>query len=32
MWGDAGELHYVVHKSDLARGDFGGVVVGMYSS
>ena len=32
QWGDAGELHFLVHKGALARGDFSAVAVGMYSS
>ena len=32
QWGDAGELHYVIHKGDLERLRFDRVWVGMYSS
>ena len=32
QWGDAGELHYVIHKGALAKGDFSEVWVGNYSS
>ena len=32
QWGDAGDLFYVIHKSDLAKGDFSNVVCTIYSS
>ena len=32
QWGDAGDLFFVIHKSDLARGDFSNVFVTMESS
>lgn len=32
QWGDAGTLFYVIHKSDLKRGDFSNVFCTMYSS
>ncbi len=32
QWGDAGELHLVIHKGALARRDFSRVFAGMYSS
>ncbi len=32
QWGDAGSLFYVIHKSDLTRGDFSKVYCTMYSS
>lgn len=32
MWGDAGDLSYVIHKSDLAKGDFSNVHCTLESS
>jgi uncharacterized protein YwqG len=32
QWGDAGELFFVIHKSDLAKGDFSNVFVTLESS
>ncbi|MFK7739980.1 MAG: DUF1963 domain-containing protein [Planctomycetota bacterium] len=32
QWGDAGELFFVIHKSDLAKGDFSNVYCTMESS
>ncbi len=32
MWGDAGELFYVIHKSDLMKKDFSNVFVTLESS
>ncbi len=32
QWGDAGDLFFVIHKSDLARGDFSNVFCTMESS
>lgn len=32
QWGDAGELFFVIHKSDLAKGDFSNVFCTMESS
>ena len=32
QWGDAGELFFVIHKSDLMRRDFSNVFCTMYSS
>ena len=32
MWGDAGDLSYVIHKSDLAKGDFSNVYCTLESS
>lgn len=32
QWGDAGDLFFVIHKSDLAKGDFSNVFVTMESS
>jgi uncharacterized protein YwqG len=32
QWGDAGELFFVIHKSDLAKGDFSNIFVTMESS
>lgn len=32
QWGDAGDLFFVIHKSDLAKGDFSNVYVGLESS
>ncbi len=32
LWGDAGDLFFVIHKSDLAKGDFRNVFAGMESS
>jgi len=32
QWGDAGDLFFVIHKSDLAKGDFSNVKCTMYSS
>ncbi len=32
QWGDAGELFFVIHKSDLAKKDFSNVVVTLESS
>lgn len=31
-WGDAGDLFFVIHKSDLAQGDFSNVFVSLESS
>ena len=31
-WWDAGDLFYVIHKSDLKKGDFSNVYCGMESS
>ncbi|WP_416926351.1 DUF1963 domain-containing protein [Ottowia sp.] len=31
-WGDAGDLFFVIHKSDLTQGDFSNVFVGLESS
>lgn len=32
MWGDAGDLFFVIHKSDLAKGNFSNVFVTLESS
>ena len=32
QWGDAGDLFFVIHKSDLAKQDFSNVICTMYSS
>jgi uncharacterized protein YwqG len=32
MWGDAGELFYVIHKSDLLKRDFSKVFITIESS
>ncbi|ETZ23798.1 DUF1963 domain-containing protein [Pedobacter sp. V48] len=32
MWGDAGDLFFVIHKSDLTKGDFSNVFVTIESS
>ena len=32
QWGDAGDLFFVIHKSDLAKGDFSNVFITMESS
>lgn len=32
QWNDAGDLFFVIHKSDLAKGDFSNVICTMYSS
>ncbi len=32
QWGDAGELFFVIHKSDLLKQDFSNVFCTMYSS
>ncbi len=32
MWGDAGDISYVIHKSDLAKGDFSNVHCTLESS
>ena len=32
MWGDAGDISYVIHKSDLAKGDFSNVYCTLESS
>lgn len=32
QWGDAGDIFFLIHKSDLSKRDFSNVVVTMYSS
>ncbi|MFK7813071.1 MAG: DUF1963 domain-containing protein [Maribacter sp.] len=32
QWGDAGDLFFVIHKSDLAKGDFSNIFITMESS